>query len=342
MQHNEYAVTLVYPKSSEFIRTDLEILSEFARVYQVRLDTSRNGLKNPREFAANLTKLAKCIAKSSITFIWFADIHALLAAILSRLFGKKVIINIGGYELASFREYNYGMLRTPWRRAIVKLSLRLSTLVLVVSKHLKEKAIRELGCDPSKVLVLSTGYDPEKFKRKSRKEPLVLTVALVKNKSRFYIKGIDVFLSLARRMRDVQFKMIGVDKSLLLNEGPLPENVEVVGQMDQDELIKEYSRSKVFCLFSRHEGLPNVLCEAMLCECIPVGNNIEGIREVIEGVGFLVDVEDIQAVESAVRKALFKTDPNAGLLARKRIVERYNINHRRALLRKIVSELIHT
>ena len=42
-------------------------------------------------------------------------------------------------------------------------------------------------------------------------------------------------------------------------------NVEFAGFVPHDQLASYYQRAKVYCQLSAYEGLPNALCEAMLC-----------------------------------------------------------------------------
>src|SRR5690606_39307412 len=51
-----------------------------------------------------------------------------------------------------------------------------------------------------------------------------------------------------------------------------PENVTIVGPRPREALPAEYGAASVYLQLSRSEGLPNVLCEAMACGCIPVGD----------------------------------------------------------------------
>ena len=53
-----------------------------------------------------------------------------------------------------------------------------------------------------------------------------------------------------------------------------PPNVEVRPKSTPQELRQAYSEAQFYFQGSRVEGLPNVFCEAMLCECIPIGRNV--------------------------------------------------------------------
>ena len=54
-------------------------------------------------------------------------------------------------------------------------------------------------------------------------------------------------------------------------------------------LRKYFSTSQFYIQASRLEGLPNALCEAMLCECIPIGNSVFGIPSAIGNTGMLFE-----------------------------------------------------
>ena len=66
----------------------------------------------------------------------------------------------------------------------------------------------------------------------------------------------------------------------------------------------------------------NVLCEAMLCECIPIGNTVFGIPDVIGPTGFLFQgAQDLKAVLQFIKTT--PSDSDLGVLARKRIIHNY-------------------
>src|SRR2546425_12958201 len=93
--------------------------------------------------------------------------------------------------------------------------------------------------------------------------------AVVKERRRLRVKGIDILAEAARRLPGMTFIVIGVDSHLTGNVQP-PLNMRFLPVMNRMELLPYYQRAKVYCLPSLREGLPNSLCEAMLCGCIPV------------------------------------------------------------------------
>ena len=123
---------------------------------------------------------------------------------------------------------------------------------------------------------------------------------------------------------------MGTDASHL---GP---NVVADGWMGRDALRDLYRRAKVYCQFTMHEGLPNAVCEAMLCGCIPLGTQVNGIPTAIGDAGFLVD-RDLSAIHDALRHAL--ADPSLGLRARDRIPGLFPLARRAQRLGQVLDAL---
>lgn len=126
-------------------------------------------------------------------------------------------------------------------------------------------------------------------------------------------KGFDVLIkavSILRHNRAVRLLILG-DGS---QKGDLQDLIDLYGLNDCIELLgfvdnpyKYFAQSDVFVLSSFVEGLPNVLVEAMMCGCTPVSTNCPtGPSEVIQDnkYGFLVPVNDPQALADAIRLAL--------------------------------------
>lgn len=328
-------ILFVQPQTAHSIQTDFEILSKY---YDVRVvDVGKRGNSLGGKIGA-AWELFRGALWSDVCFASFAEVHTKWMIRFCRLFGRPSLVMVGGYEVAKVPEIGYGSLLDPKKTKVVRYIHEKATRVLPVDVCLKTDAMRNLGVDGRNIMPLPTGYDATKFFPKGAKERMALTVGLAKE-SNIRRKGWDVFVKAAAYLPDVKFVLIGVSESAWaakLRESA-PSNVEFISFVSDDELVRYYQRAKVYCQLSLYEGLPNVLCEAMLCECVPVGTKICGIPTAIGDTGFYAPVGDPKGTADAIRQAL--TSGN-GKLARERIVNVLPVEKREKELVKLVTELL--
>jgi glycosyltransferase involved in cell wall biosynthesis len=277
---------------------------------------------------------------ADVTFSWFASGHAFWAVRLSKIFRKKSIVVVGGYEVARVPEIGYGAVIDPRGKSYVekiKYVLKNADSVLTVDESLKIDAIKNFNIDGTNIQTVPTGYDHEKFKPRGRKENLVITVGYIKNDT-IKRKGLETFIKAAYYVPDAKFVLIGkfMDTSIEDLKRLAPKNVEFAGFVSDESLVQCYQRAKVYCQLSLYEGLPNALCEAMLCECVPVGTRVCGIPSAIGETGFYVPCCDPKATAEAVKLAL-KAE---GKDARTRIKNMFSLERREKEIKKIIVDLV--
>ena len=103
-------------------------------------------------------------------------------------------------------------------------------------------------------------------------------------------------------------------------------------------MLPLYREAKVYCQLSCREGLPNSLCEAMLCGCIPVGSNVGGIPHAIGDTGYLVDYGNDEQIIRSIEEAL-QASPSQGISARKRIATLFALATREKQIVRIIEEI---
>jgi len=143
-------------------------------------------------------------------------------------------------------------------------------------------------------------------------------VAVVRDRRTALRKGLDTLIEAAWKMPTVNFTVIGVDPRVGLSLRP-PMNMKFYAPMPREEILPFYQAAKVYCHPARREGLPNALCEAMLCGCIPVAADVSGNVAAMGTTGFLVPPGDAEALMMTLHQAL-TTEEQIGDEARARIV----------------------
>jgi glycosyltransferase involved in cell wall biosynthesis len=333
-------VLLIAPTKSRFILTDFRHLRQVFDVefYQPRLFLRLKKGFSPLRFLNLFFK----VVKSNAVVCWFAGVDSLFACLFARVALKRSIIIVGGVDAAYEPTISYGHFVEWTSRLVDTLAYKLANVVAPVDASLAIKLIAYLPfCIEKKLAVLPTGYDPKEWYPSGKKKNLVLTVASVDWKT-FYLKGLQTFIEAARHLPDASFVIVGKHTGSCAHdlEPTLPSNVTLAGYMEYSELLATYQRAKVYCQLSKSEGLPNSLCEAMLCECYPVGTRAGGIPSAIGGAGAYVRYGSVSDVITAIRCGLKLGRAKA---ARKRIIKYFPSKTRKInLVRLIINRHINS
>lgn len=332
---------------ASYIRSDLRLLEEFARVVRYSFRT-RAWYGLPGEFGRQLLFCFRRMHDHDAVFVHFAGWNALVPLALARLFGKRSVLFIHGTDGVSLPEIGYGQFRKwplSWATAF---SLRMARRVVAVDGALLRSDNRYSG---SRILhqgvlnhvpglrttcsVLPHGFDPDIWPKGHRERDIdVLTVGGGLGSERVrMVKGVDLVIALAHARPDLRVAVVGMPVN---DEQRFPSNLRVIPEVGQEELRALYQRSKCYAQLSRSEGFGCALAEAMLSGCVPVVSNVGAMPKIAGDTGQVVDAPLASAVEAAARKALDMADAGGGVRARERVMQRYPLEARRLGLAQLL------
>lgn len=275
--------------------------------------------------------------QSDVVFCWFGSVYAAAAVFFGRIYGRKSVIILGGVDVARDESLHYGLWLNPWKARLARYALTHANRVFVGDRAMKNDAVRLAGYDGKNIDYLAPGLDCEYWKPVGEKQPIVLTVAGIRDENRLHVKGIDILLSAAQILTNLKFIVIGIDSSVVQRLS-VPDNVVIHGPMLRQELLAFYRRAKIYCQPSRLEAVGYSLREAMLCGCFPVVSDVGGLHTAAAGTGLLIPPGDVQALVAALQKAL-RTRDAEGAKARAHVVALYPAESRRTELVNIIERL---
>ncbi len=326
---NRKKIAFTYYKMSSFVEQDLLLLRKYYKIMPIHFSGIRD-----------LLLLINGVIKSDLAFSWFAWDHAAIAVFFSKLLNKKSIVVVGGMDAAFVPELKYGSFIKLKGRLAAKYVYKNADKVIVVDLSLKEDIIRNAKVPGTNIEYLPTGYNSDFWVPLGKKQNVILTVSGADDIKRIKIKGLDTFVRSAQYVKNAKFIVIGVkEEAKKYLEDISSNNIELIEFLPQNKLLEFYQNAKVYCQLSLREGLPNTLCEAMLCGCIPVGTKNYGIPTAIGDTGFYAPYGDPKATAESIKKALNSPD-NWGEKARDRIIEMFPIERREEGLVNIIRNLV--
>ena len=223
---------------------------------------------------------------------------------------------------------------------MAKINYSLASEIWVVHKSLekgcryaKEKFNIVSGVksffDTKKLIIkeINTGYDTRFWNYDTNNEKAgVLTAAFFSDERVINIKGLKIFNKLASLIPQFSFTIVGETKIQIEDFIDLSPNIDVIGVQNKTQMKDLYQKHKFYFQGSRLEGLPNSVCEAMLCGCLPIGSRVFGIPDIIGNTGILFDTEtDLALVKDFMLSELGEKESKR---ARNRIISKFDISRR--------------
>ncbi len=163
---------------------------------------------------------------------------------------------------------------------------RISRLDRVLALHREQRDIleKEFFIERDKIYVMGLGYDSNIFNTKEEKS---------RNKEIWYVgkmskaKGVEELLEAYKDLDTssvTRLKLAGgiggeEGKFLEKKAAKIGKDIEVLGQLEQQELARGLQRGRILVLPSYYEGFPMVVIEALACGMEVVVNDLPGLKE---------------------------------------------------------------
>ena len=339
------------PVNSSLIRKEAEM---FSAAYDVRIFDLQSTAKLliPFRLFLQFLFLVKNIGRTEIMVSRFIGYQTILPILFSKISGKPVVCIMGGLECIKFPSVKTGSYLKPLLGAVTRWCLKNATHLCPVHDSLvltdytyQDDDYPKQGykyfvpdCD-TPYTVIRNGYDDIVWQRTKEKIPnTFVTVAHgIEADHLFRLKGIDLILAAAPDFPQCTFTIVGGKKNLI--DRKVPANVHFTGEVANDRLHDLLSSQEYYLQLSVTEGFPNALCEAMLCECIPIGSNVGAIPEIIDNSDFILFRKDADQLKKVLSKALSCDRKSEAQRARTRISRNYPIEKRKQSFLELFARL---
>lgn len=333
----------IYPQLYTFVKTDLELLSDKFQIISFNQKWSSKYLL-PFNLIVQFFYLLFNLVKVDTILISFGGYHSLLPALFGKIFNKKIFIIVHGTDCVSFPEINYGNLRNPIMRFFISNTYNLVDKILPVSKSLVytkntyyAKTPIEFGYSyhlkdittPYKVIHNAVDHSFWCKDKNTLKDNTTFISVLSNGKE--HIKGIDLLCEVTSSFPNCKFFLAGIDS---IDSLEIPKNVICLGRLNPKQLREYYSKSRFYLQLSNTEGFGVSLCEAMLCECIPIVSSVNMLPEIVGDTGFILEARDSSMLSGLINDAISCNFDLLSKKARSKIKDNYYMQKRKSSLIK--------
>ncbi len=262
--------------------------------------------------------------RPDVTLAFFGIPSGAVGWFLKKVYGLPYVVSLRGGDVPGFRPYDfriYHKLASPYLRVI----WHAASAVVANSQGLKDLAAKfDSTVD---IQVIPNGVDLDQFStaRHEWTKPRILSVGRL-----VYQKGLDLGLRALAELKDLawEWTIAGDGPQMpvlqaMVEEVQLTDHVHFLGWQTPEQLKEQYAAANLLLFPSRHEGMPNVVLEAMASGLPVVATRIAGNEELVKDgeTGTLVASEDVSGLRQALKPLLARSElrQQMGTAARLRV-----------------------
>jgi len=337
--------------NSSFVLKDIEILSRDFRVKSFVFNGS--SLQQLFNFFKQIFFFIKHLEQGATVVCQFGGNHTVIPVLIAKIFKIKSTIVIGGTDCVSYPEIKYGSFSKKISAMALRISYRLVDQICSVHDSLiyhentyfkcinKAQGIRSFTKNfKTPHTTIFNGYDSLKWRveKKPLKYDYVTCAVGLNDPVRRIIKGVDLLLEFSKISLDQKFLIIGYSNPKETIKDNYP-NVTFVSECNIKKMKEYYAVSKHYVQLSISEGFPNALCEAMLCECVPIVSNVTSMPFIVGDTGFVLGKKDINELKELTKEINNSSFVKQSLKARERIKTEFSFQRREKALISLIKNI---
>ena len=236
----------------------------------------------------------------------------------------------------------------------IRYLIKRASLIHVDAAHMSNICEELVPHSKEKCKHIMFGANTDLFKNKSIASSSKFSFLSIRNHEDIYMVDliIKAFAIISKEFENLNLNILGSgskteDLKKLASQYQLPESINFIGRVTQEEMIEEINRNKVVISASiRDGGLASSLGEAMSCERVVIassGKEDENLLWIDHGVnGYLFANKSIEDLVERMRQCFKNQDLNKeiGLRARQTILKRYDFEVEMLKFEEIYNEFI--
>lgn len=229
---------------------------------------------------------------------------------------KKQIVTI--HDLAFLRNPRwFSKTFYLYYRLLIPYIARHSLKILTVSYFSKKEIIDLLGINEDKIEVIYNAVDNKfRYNPEIKKEKYILTVSSIDPR-----KNLKNLLLAFKNLKLKNYKLIiAGSKNKIFNDIHIKEilhnipNVEIIGHVNDNELVMLYQKATLFVFPSFYEGFGLPPLEAMASGTPVIVSNTASLPEICGDAAYYIDPWSIESIAKGIQEVLNNKDLQAKLI----------------------------